>query len=129
MAKDYTNLQALATRVIAKYGQAVDLLKESRTPANAAAPWEGTATAETRVEDVFAVFVPLYGETAVIEALASVTGALVRTSNSFLIAAVAGQDVTTFQKVVQGTTIWRITRVNTNAPGDTVLLYQVEVDG
>lgn len=129
MAKDYTGVQALATRLIAKYGRVVDLLKESRTPSNAAAPWEGTATAETRVANVFAVYVPILGEAPVIGALASVTGAIVRTSNSFLIAAVSGQDITSFQKVVQGTTIWRITNVNTFSPGDTVLLYQVEVDG
>jgi hypothetical protein len=129
MAKDYTGAQSKATTLIQKFGRTVDLLKESRVSADPGAPWEGTTTSETRVEDVYAVFVPLYGETAVMETVAALGGTVNRSKNCFLIANVAGQDVRTFQKVVDGSKVWRITQVNVIQPGGTVLMYEVEVDG
>jgi hypothetical protein len=129
MAKDYTSAAALATRLIAKFGTAVSLLKESRTPNDPAAPWAGTATAKERIDNVMAVFVPLYGDREVSKSIARSFGDVKRTNDSFLIAAVDGQDIRTFQGIVKGDQLWRITEVHEIAPGDTILLYQIEVTG
>lgn len=129
MAKDYSALQDKAKDLIVHYGKTVELLKESRTSANPSAPWEGTTTAETRVTGVYAVYVPLFGEAAVMGAIASLGGTVNKSMNSFLIGVVSGHDVRTFQKVVEDSKVWRITKVDVIKPGDTVLLYQVEVEG
>ena len=129
MAKDYSALQDKAKDLIEKYGRTVDLLKESRTAATPSAPWEGTSTAETRVTGVYAVYVPLFGEAAVMSAVAALGGTVNKSMNSFLIPVVTGQDIQTFQKIVEDSKVWRIRRVDPIKPGDTVLLYQVEVEG
>jgi hypothetical protein len=129
MVKDYSALQDKAKDLIEHYGQTVDLLKESRTSSDPSAPWEGTTTAETRVTGVYAVYVPLFGESAVMETIASLGGTVNKSMNSFLIGVVNGHDVRTFQKVVEDSKVWRILKVNMIKPGDTVLLYQVEVEG
>lgn len=129
MAKDYSALQDKAKDLIEHYGKTVDLLKESRVSADPDAPWEGTTTSETRVEDVYAVYVPLFGEAAVMETIASLGGTVNKSMNSFLIGVVKGYDVRTFQKIVEDSKVWRILKVNMIKPGDTVLLYQVEVEG
>lgn len=129
MVKDYSALQDKAKDLIEHYGKTVDLLKESRVSADPDAPWEGTTTSETRVEDVYAVFVPLFGEAAVMETISSLGGTVNKSMNSFLIGVVNGHDVRTFQKIVEDSKVWRILKVNMIKPGDTVLLYQVEVEG
>ena len=129
MVKDYSALQDKAKDLIEHYGKTVDLLKESRVSADPDAPWEGTTTSETRVEDVYAVYVPLFGEAAVMETIASLGGTVNKSMNSFLIGVVNGHDVRTFQKIVEDSKVWRILKVNMIKPGDTVLLYQVEVEG
>lgn len=129
MVKDYSALQDKAKDLIEHYGKTVDLLKESRVSADPDAPWEGTTISETRVEDVYAVYVPLFGESAVMETIASLGGTVNKSMNSFLIGVVNGHDVRTFQKVVEDSKVWRILKVNMIKPGDTVLLYQVEVEG
>jgi hypothetical protein len=78
---------------------------------------------------VYAVYVPLFGESAVMETIASLGGTVNKSMNSFLIGVVNGHDVRTFQKVVEDSKVWRILKVNMIKPGDTVLLYQVEVEG
>ena len=129
MAKDYSAPQDKAKDLIEKYGRTVDLLKESRTAATPSAPWEGTSTSETRVTGVYALYVPLFGEAAVMSAVAALGGTVNKSMNSFLIPVVAGQDIRTFQKIVEDSKVWRIRRVDPIKPGDTVLLYQVEVEG
>jgi len=129
MAKDYSALQDKAKDLIEKYGETVELLKESRTSADASAPWEGTAVSETRVTGVYAIYVPLSGEALVMQAVAALGGTVNKSMNSFLIPFVSGHDVRTFQKIVEDSKVWRISRVGVIKPGDTVLLYQVEVEG
>ena len=129
MAKDYSALQDKAKDLIEHYGRTVELRKESRTSADPSAPWEGTTTEETRVTDVYAVYVPLVGESPVVEAIAALGGSVNKSMNSFLIGDVSGQDVRTFQKVVEDSKVWRINKVDVIKPGGTVLLYQVEVEG
>ena len=129
MAKDYSALQDKAKDLIEHYGRTVELLKESRTSADPSAPWEGTTTEETRVTAVYAVYVPLFGESPVVEAIAALGGTVNKSMNSFLIGDVSGQDVRTFQKVVEDSKVWRINKVDVIKPGGTVLLYQVEVEG
>jgi len=129
MEEDYTGIAATAVRLIDRYGSNVSLLKESRVPSDPATPWTGTATAKERIDNVKAVFVPLYGQREVSRAIASIAGDIKRTADSFLIAPVTGQDVRTFQGVVRGDRLWRITEVHEISPGDTLLLYQIEVAG
>ena len=129
MANDYSALQDKAKDLIEHYGRTVELLKESRTSADPSAPWEGTTTEETRVTDVYAVYIPLFGESPVVEAIAVLGGTVNKSMNSFLIGDVSGQDVRTFQKVVEDSKVWRINKVDVIKPGGTVLLYQVEVEG
>ena len=124
-----TRLLATVRRLILKDGSQVDLLKESRLAADADAPWGGTSTAETRLSDVYAVFVPANGSNLTINVAASLGGSFKRDTQSFLVAGIDNQDITTFEKVVHGTTIRRITRVDPFILGITTLFYQIEVDG
>ena len=78
---------------------------------------------------MYAVYVPLFGESPVVEAIAALGGTVNKSMNSFLIGDVSGQDVRTFQKVVEDSKVWRINKVDVIKPGGTVLLYQVEVEG
>lgn len=128
MAKDYSGALALAQRSMLKFGRPVDVLKESRVKINSDQPWLGTATAVTRVEDVYGVFVPVAGDQTV-SRVAEEMGAMRRRVDTFLIASDGVNDLTQFQKIVDGSKIWRIGVVHVIAPGDTVLLYQIEVSG
>ena len=128
MAKDYSALQAKAQSLITKFGRTVVLVKESRTATDASAPWLGTSTSDTEVS-VSAVYVPISGDSpATVSEMVGSAG-LTRRADSFLVGAVSGHDLRTFQKVQDGSRVWRITHVNVVRPGETVLLYQIEVDG
>lgn len=128
MAKDYSALQTKAQTLVTKFGRTVVLVKESRTATDASAPWLGTSTSDTEVS-VSAVYVPIAGEQPVTVSAMVESAGLSRRADAFLIGDVSGQDIRTFQKVQDGSRVWRITHVNVVQPGDTVLLYQVEVDG
>lgn len=128
MSKDYTHLKTLAQTLVAKYGRSVDLLRESRVESNTNEPWAGTEISDDEVT-VTAVFVPLIGQQVVMETMAEFGGATARSKNCFLIGNVSSYDIRTFQKVKDNNKIWRITNVNVIQPGDTVLLYEIEVDG
>jgi len=128
VAKDYSPLQTKAQNLIEKFGRTVVLVKESRTATDATKPWLGTSTSDTEVS-ASAVYVPLAGEQPVTVSEMLETAGLSRRADAFLVGAISGQDVRTFQKVQDGSRVWRITNVSVIQPGDTVLLYQVEVAG
>ena len=128
MAKDYSRLKSVVSTLIAKYGRTVKLLRNSRVDSNPSSPWSGATIADDEVT-VIAVYVPLTGQQAVMETHAQLMGSVSRSNNCFLIANVSGYDIRTFQKVQDDNKIWRITDVNVVQPGDTVLMYEIEVDG
>lgn len=128
MAKDYSGLKSLVSSLITKYGRTVKLLRNSRVDSNPGAPWSGATIADDEVT-VVGVYVPLTGQQAVMETHAQLMGSVSRSKNCFLIAGVDGEDIRTFQKVRDDNKIWRITDVNVVQPGDTVLMYEIEVDG
>jgi hypothetical protein len=129
MAKDYSRAKALADRAMAKFGRPVDLLSDSRVETDASQPWLGTSTTETRLTGRMAVFVPVVGAQTVSRVVADLGGSVTRRVDTFLIGAVDGYDLTQFQKIVDSDKIWKIGVVHIIGPGDTVLLYQIEVSG
>tara|TARA_R110000868_G_scaffold148839_5_gene371061 strand:- start:4981 stop:5370 length:390 start_codon:yes stop_codon:yes gene_type:complete len=129
MAKDYSGAKALADRAMAKFGRAVDMLSDSRVETDTDQPWLGTSTTETRLTGRMAIFVPVAGDQTVSRIVSDLGGSTRRRVDTFLIGAVAGYDLSDFQKIVDGDKIWKIGVVHVIAPGDTVLLYQIEVSG
>jgi len=128
MKKDYSGLKSVVAKMIDKFGRPVLLLRNSRVSSDTSSPWSGAAIADDEV-NVVAVYVPLTGQQAVMETHSQLMGGVSRSKNCFLIAGVDGEDIRTYQKVRDDDKIWRIVDVNVVQPGDTVLAYEIEVDG
>lgn len=118
---DYVSLAATALRLIDTNGRDVTLTKKDRTPANAAQPWRGPGVADTTVV-VKAVVFPFDAE--------DIDGELVRREDkrAFVSASAAGvNEVEDFDFLTDGSDIFKIQRVRVIAPGDTRVLYDIQL--
>lgn len=115
---DYTSLIATGLRLVQKYGRKMTLVQLSSTPADAAKPWQGTATPPAAATDgsleVDAVFVgPIksLGEEFLkdVEEVALI---------------VSATDLSGYHVVVDDSVRWNIVRHSSFKPGDSrVLTY------
>lgn len=138
---NYTRLVAMAKRLIEKNGRDFTLIKQATAPADPAKPWLGpsqtlvtvttaTAAAETGkkglvVKGLFAAPGSTLGDI-----FAAIAGELTqRRGASVYIAAdsVSPEDPATYDQILDGTEALRIEDVETLQPGDTPLLYRVEL--
>lgn len=127
---DYTALEATAKRLIERFGRSISFFKESETAADSDAPFDGpapfdsdTAPAEQKIENVKAVFVGA-GDTKFQDEL----GGLIRHGSAgFLIYGSVSSELENFDVVVDGSDLWKIDNVEPLKPGDTNVIYGVEV--
>lgn len=130
MAKDWSSTVSLVNRLLTKFGRSITLLKDDRQPDNPAEEWEGppewddaTASTSDKLDDVKAVFVGVSESE-----FADITDGLIRRGkDGFLIAGDAG-DLSGFNRVDDSGSLWSISRLTPLKPGDTVLLWGVEVE-
>lgn len=128
------SLQATATRLIAKHGRAVTLVKAGETALDAGEPWRGPAQAATMTEPDPA---PAAGATetpavaVILDYVESESpGAFKRGSKRALISAAAvgvAIDVSTYTILIDGAQRWRIARAENLKPGSTSFLWDLEL--
>lgn len=119
---DYVELAATAQRLINENGRDVTIIRKDRTPADANKPWRGGGTSDTTVGPVKAVIFPFNA--------ADVDGTLVRREDKQ--AWVAANDtgaspIETFDELIDGSTTFQILSVEVINPGDTLLVYQLQL--
>ena len=132
MAKDYTNIATTAKRLVDKFGRSVTFRRLDRTTLDdAAKPWRGTATPRTTLDaTVTAIAVIVPPSSASRLGLTTRDNELIKRSEQIMIVALGAtstDDLSTFDEVLDGTQLWKITTVETLKPGDTTLLYFVGV--
>jgi hypothetical protein len=121
----YTASRAVATKLINKFGRTVSFVREDRTAADPAAPWNGPDTSlvtvtvkaaiiEYEVEDIDDQLVR-FGDKKALVAAADVE------------ASSATADLSQFDKMIDGTVEWTIMKVGVVDPGDERVLYEVQV--
>lgn len=115
-ALDYSPLVAVAEEMVADFGRDVKLRRKDATSVSGK-PWRGdpAAPADTTVKALFV------GPRKVV-------------NEDFLqglddVAIVAGNiDLLPYHEIVDGTTVWRITKRNVIKPGDTIILTYLGVN-
>lgn len=115
---NYTKLAATALRLITNSGRYVTLQKLDRTAADTDQPWRGTEdeTVEIQVPAAFT------------ETMAPAEG-LIRTEEADVwIPAVAGQDITTFEYLIDGGQKKKIEEVMPIKPGTVVVAYGLKLE-
>lgn len=121
---NYARLAATALRLINANGRSVTLTKRSQTPLDAAQPWRGnnpTGDVPVTLKGVFS------SDTADAE-----TAEIIRRGNKvFLIAASAtAADLRLYSKMTDSDgTIFEVVKARLVKPGDTALLWKLEVKG
>lgn len=119
---DYANLAAVALRLIQANGRAVSLRKVTTgAPGDSAKPWVpgAEATADTTATGVFLDTQRSF-----------ITGELIPTDESVLLlsASELGALVPINKdRIVDGSDVWEVTKVDTLEPGDTALLYELRI--
>lgn len=135
----YSTLVDVADNLLARFGRTVKLLKFERAPGNAGQPWNGplqfndaSPPAGCLIENVKAAFV---GEGANLTSRGAsdfaepLTGGMLKSRRAgFLVSGSVSPDLRGFDAVDDGGQLYRITKVNTLQPGDTILLYGIEVE-
>lgn len=118
---DFASLAATALRLIEANGRAISIRKvTTAAPPDPAKPWipgaEGTA-------DTAAIGVFFDTERS------AITNETIPADQSVLLVAASGLGVTPIGKdrVVDGSDVWEVVKVNTLKPGATVLLYELMV--
>ena len=121
---DYVSLAATAKRLIDANGRDITLTKRDRTPADSAKPWRGGNATPTSVGPVKGVLVPFESE--------EVDGSLVRRDDKKALIAANDDDselLEQFDVLIDGdaTDPWRILTVEVINPGDTRVIYKMQV--
>lgn len=129
---DYIKLATTALRLVEGAGRDVTFRRLNRTTLDdAAKPWRGTATPRAAVAaSVTASAVAIHPSEASLLGIATEDSELIKRSDQILIVALGAtstDDLSTFEEVLDGTTLWKIVRVDTLRPADTTLLYFVGV--
>jgi hypothetical protein len=120
MAYDYGRLADKAAALVEKYGRAVTLVKTSRTPADAAAPWDGPSETSTTSASAYAVF-PEIEESDTDSARRGTRTALVTVDSSV--------SVDEYDYLSDGGELTKITSVRPLKPGPTTILYTLTLEG
>lgn len=128
MSKDWSSTAALAQRLIGEYGREISLFKKSETPVDSSKPWLGPADqvgSDTTEVVASAVFVQADNDFAFGADFFDALGLARRSQTRFIVYSTT--DLTGFDTIQDGTSIWKIDIVRMLKPGDTVLLYDIEV--
>lgn len=128
MADFYTEMAAVATAMIAEFGRTITIAKSGQsTPVVSGKPWHsGYADADVTIPNVKAFFTT--GDAS--DEHRNIGATLIREGKEgFLIDAssIGDEDLKTYERIIDGSETWTIERVERLKPGDTALLYGVEV--
>ena len=138
MKQDYAEFVELADELVVEFGREISLFKSSRDAADSTKPWNGpqvwddaTARPDNLVK-VDAVFIgDLLAGTA-----GEVSGTVRATldpfltnmgSDIFLVSGSSPVDLKNFDKLLDGSILWRIDSVVSLKPGNRVVLYAIKV--
>jgi len=119
---DYASLAITAQRLIDANGRDISLVKQDQTSADPAKPWRANAGNPTTLGPLKAVIVPYDA--------ADVDGQLVRRGDKVAYVAAADTDpseVETFDVLVDGGSNWKIQDVQTLDPGNTRVVYIIQI--
>ncbi len=119
---DYIALAATAKRLIDAAGRDITLTKKDRSPADPNTPWRAGGVTDTTIGPFKGVVVP-YEEK-------DVDGSIVRRGDRM--ALISGLDggtnlVEQFDSLVDNGTVWKIQGVDVVNPGDTRVLYTLQL--
>ena len=127
---NFTALAATAKRLVEANGRSVTLLKENRVPDNASEPWRGTSTEPAVLtggdeQTALVAFVPASGSGFGRLASDNQAGLQVQFDQVGLLAASSldGVDVEGFDRVLDGTTSWKIVTRGKLQPATTPVLW------
>jgi hypothetical protein len=119
---DYAALAATAKRLIDENGRDVTLTRKDRTPVDPAKPWRAGGTTDTTIGPFRAVVVPYTEE--------EMGGTLIKRGDRQ--ALVSGLDGSTnlveqYNTLTDGSDIWKIEAVDIINPGDTRVVYTLQL--
>lgn len=121
----------LANRLISKHGRSITLNKRDRDPADANKPWNGPTNVAADPEDTQTlVAAALQPSSAVQLGITTENSDLVKRSSEILLVAppsTAAYDLSTFDEVVDGGEVLRITAVEKLKPGTQTIIYFIGV--
>ncbi len=120
---DYTRMTATAKRLIEKNGRTVTLRHKVEADADGDRPWAET-TGKSVEADAVGVFLDY--------TLAEIDGELIRRGDQKVLFAATSEElegthVEDFDEVDDGGVIWKIQGVEPLCPGDTCLMYTMQV--
>lgn len=131
MAFDYTPIKVVTERLIEDHGRSLTLVIRDTTPDNAAQPWRGPADPGTDIIKIaIGVNVHPFSKSFFGTEFIDEDGKLIRrTDKSILFAenSVAGFDMTLVDLLIDGSITYKVDRVNVLDPGDTPILYEVDI--
>lgn len=124
---DFVAAQNVARRLIGDNGRSLTFVQLSATPTNASEPWDGNASTQADSVTVFGTFVQ--PSSSFLLGITTAQSDLFQNSSAIIIAPhpPTGENLATFDRVIDGTTTWKIVTVETLQPGDLPILYFVGV--
>ena len=131
MAFDYTPIKAVAENLIENFGRSLTLVIRDTTPDNASQPWKGPADPGTDIIKVaIGVNVDPISDSFFGTEFTDEEGKLIRRTGKAILFAensVAGFDMTLVDLLIDGSVTYKVDRVNVLDPGDTPILYEVDI--
>lgn len=135
MAINYESMLALAQRLVGENGRSITVRLLNKEPADAAKPWRGAASPaspEGGYAEVSLRAVSVMPNSMIELGLTTLAPLdLAQRAEALYVVAPADPhvDITHYDEVVDGTKVYRITRVEELRPADTTLLYFLTVGG
>lgn len=123
MAFDYTDLAATAKELIEDFGRTITIRKLDTAPTDVTKPWRGQGTAHTSITPI--------GVVLDYDAK-DIDGEIIRARDkrayiAATSAVVSGNDLSTFDEVVDDSITYRIIKAERLKPGSTDLLYTLQL--
>lgn len=126
MIIDYAEIVDVVKELIDGTGRQVTLQRLSTTAADASKPWKGAGTPTVAASvTLSATFVPASGEGFGKEL---VSEELLRKASQICLVAPDGTDLSAYNKILDGGTLYGVAWVHCLKPGDTVLLWAFGVN-
>jgi len=123
VAFDYTDLAATAKELIEDFGRTITIRKLDTAPTDVTKPWRGQGTAHTSITPI--------GVVLDYDAK-DIDGEIIRARDkrayiAATSAVVSGNDLSTFDEVVDDSITYRIIKAERLKPGSTDLLYTLQL--
>ena len=122
MAFDYSEFEALAKELIDEYGRNFTLVNADQTAADPAQPWRASTDVDVSVG-------PFKGVVVDYEVSDTDGQNILQEDRRLLLAAVdfGVNELEDFDYVTDGSTNWRVISVNVIEPGDTRIMYDIQL--